>query len=62
MYITQVLSFADVLEELKLNGTIKKISNDEHKSLMSSPLKCNQCDHIPKNMPQLKEHLLSHVK
>lgn len=56
------VSLTDVLEELKKNGSIKKVSSDEHKKLTSIPLKCNQCDHMPKNVPQLKEHLLSHVK
>ncbi|XP_068618328.1 aprataxin [Battus philenor] len=53
--------YEDVLEELTKYGCIKKITNDEHKKLMTTPLKCNQCAFIPKNIPQLKEHLLSHI-
>ncbi|CAG4947353.1 unnamed protein product [Parnassius apollo] len=52
--------YKDILEELKENGFIKKMENDVHKSLMATPLKCNQCNYVPKNMPQLKDHLLSH--
>ncbi|CAD0200879.1 unnamed protein product [Chrysodeixis includens] len=54
--------YADILEELKENGCIKKMSPELHKSLMSTELQCNQCTYKPKNMPQLKEHLLTHFK
>ncbi|KAJ8716054.1 hypothetical protein PYW08_013339 [Mythimna loreyi] len=54
--------YADVLEELKEKGCIEKMSPELHKSLMSTELQCNQCSYKPKNMPQLKEHLLTHQK
>ncbi|KAJ2943736.1 hypothetical protein O0L34_g16863 [Tuta absoluta] len=54
------IPYEDSLKELRENGSIKKMSTEEHKSLMSTPLKCNQCSYVPKNMPNLKEHLLSH--
>lgn len=53
--------YEDVLNELQENGAIKRISPELHKSLMSTELQCNQCSHKPKNMPQLKEHLLGHI-
>uniref|UniRef100_A0A2A4J3D9 HIT domain-containing protein n=1 Tax=Heliothis virescens TaxID=7102 RepID=A0A2A4J3D9_HELVI len=53
--------YADVLEELKKNGCINKMSPELHKSLMATELKCNQCTFKPKNMPELKEHLLKHI-
>lgn len=56
------LSFSDVLRELKENGLIQKMPSETHKKLMSTELQCNQCSYKPKNMPQLKEHLLSHSK
>lgn len=56
------LSFLGILKELKENGSIQKISNETHKKLMSIELQCNQCSYKPKNMPQLKEHLLTHCK
>ncbi|KAJ0178229.1 hypothetical protein K1T71_006052 [Dendrolimus kikuchii] len=56
------IPYRDILKELKESGSIKKISNDIHKQLMMTPLKCNQCEFQPKNMPHLKDHLLSHVK
>ncbi|KAI5645347.1 scavenger mRNA decapping enzyme c-term binding domain-containing protein [Phthorimaea operculella] len=54
------IPYEDLLKELRENGCIKKISNEDHKSLMATLLKCNQCNYMPKNMPNLKEHLLSH--
>ncbi|XP_013190580.1 aprataxin [Amyelois transitella] len=56
------IPYQDVLKELKENGSIKKISSELHKSLMATELVCNQCDFKPKNMPQLKEHLVTHMK
>nr|ADO32992.1 aprataxin [Biston betularia] len=54
------LPYEDVLKEIKLNGSVKKVSHEQHKALMATELQCNQCSYKPKNMPQLKEHLLSH--
>ncbi|XP_053606621.1 aprataxin [Plodia interpunctella] len=56
------IPYQDALKELKESGSIKKISSELHKSLMATDLVCNQCDFKPKNMPQLKEHLLTHIK
>ncbi|OWR42194.1 aprataxin [Danaus plexippus plexippus] len=55
------IPYDDLLKTLEEDGVIQKISSDTHKSLLSQPLKCNQCEFTPKNMPQLKQHLLSHV-
>ncbi|XP_038223501.1 aprataxin [Zerene cesonia] len=54
------LPYQDVLRKLKEDGHIEKISPEAHKKFMSTPLKCNQCNFEPKNMPQLKQHLVSH--
>lgn len=54
--------FTDVLNKLKEDGSIDKMSPETHKSFMSIPLKCNQCDFEPKTMPQLRQHLLTHVQ
>ncbi|XP_026499208.2 aprataxin [Vanessa tameamea] len=56
------ISYEELIKKLTEDGYIQKISNDTHKILMSLPLKCNQCSFEPKNMPQLKQHLLSHIK
>ncbi|CAF4925180.1 aprataxin [Pieris napi] len=56
------LPYKDVLNKLKEDGLIDKMSPETHKSFMSIPLKCNQCDFEPKTMPQLRQHLLTHVQ
>ncbi|XP_047534938.1 aprataxin [Vanessa atalanta] len=56
------IPYEELIKKLTEDGYIQKISNDTHKTLMSLPLKCNQCSFEPKNMPQLKQHLLSHIK
>ncbi|XP_063828233.1 aprataxin [Ostrinia nubilalis] len=56
------IPFEDILNELKETGSIKKMSPELHKNLMATPLQCNQCTFNPKNLPQLKEHLLTHNK
>ncbi|KAM3966219.1 aprataxin [Aphomia sociella] len=56
------IPYQDVLKGIKENCGVKKISSELHKSLMETELMCNQCNYKPKNMPQLKEHLLTHVK
>lgn len=54
-------SFSEVIDGLKENGFIKKMDSADHKSTMTSSLKCNQCSYLPKNMPDLKDHLLTHT-
>ncbi|CAH1638648.1 unnamed protein product [Spodoptera littoralis] len=54
--------YADVLEELKEKGCITKMAPELVLSFKSSELQCNQCSYKPKTMPQLKEHLLTHIK
>ncbi|CAH2239286.1 jg6866 [Pararge aegeria aegeria] len=55
------IPYEDLLRKLKENGCIERISSDMHKGLISTPLKCNQCSFEPKNIPQLKQHLLTHL-
>ncbi|CAH0398797.1 unnamed protein product [Chilo suppressalis] len=55
------INYEDILKELKETGSIKKISPDLHKKLLATPLQCNQCSFKPKNMPDLKDHLMSHM-
>lgn len=54
--------YADVLEELKEKGSISKMAPELVQSCKSRELQCNQCTYKPKTMPQLKEHLLTHLK
>lgn len=48
------------MKKIKQDGSIDKMSSETHKALMSTPLRCNQCNFEAKTMPQLKKHLLSH--
>ena len=51
-----------VLELLEQNGKITPDDlGQDKKSLLKQDLICNQCSHRPKNMPQFKEHLKSHL-
>ncbi|XP_034831517.1 aprataxin [Maniola hyperantus] len=56
------IAYENLLKRLKEDGCIERIPSETHKALMSTPLKCNQCGFEPKNMPQLKQHLLTHLK
>ncbi|XP_063704526.1 aprataxin [Culicoides brevitarsis] len=55
------VKFHDLRSELEKTGKINRISEIRAKELLSMPLKCNSCDFQPKNIPNLKQHLLSHV-
>lgn len=60
-----VLTFKIVLDLIRAideTGSISKMSKEVHKELINSPLKCHKCNFVPKTMPNLKEHLLSHIK
>ncbi|XP_028028119.1 aprataxin-like protein [Bombyx mandarina] len=54
------IPYDELLQELKDIGNIRKIPSELHTSLMKTPLQCNQCSFKPKNMPELKDHLLKH--
>ncbi|KAJ8935567.1 hypothetical protein NQ318_001561 [Aromia moschata] len=55
------LDSADVLTNLKQNGKVILPSRDICKKFMNLPLKCHKCDYKPKNMPDLKKHILEHL-
>ncbi|KAH9630440.1 hypothetical protein HF086_016978 [Spodoptera exigua] len=54
--------YTEVLEELKEKGCVTKMTPELIQSCKSSALQCNQCSYKPKTMPQLKEHLLTHLE
>ena len=49
----------------KVEAEVEKLGRVESKAalktLLERPLVCHKCDHKPKNMPELKKHLLSHL-
>ncbi|XP_037027607.1 aprataxin-like protein [Bradysia coprophila] len=51
----------DVHREVRQNGKVFKPATDICKKLLAADLKCHQCDFSPKNMPDLKKHLISHI-
>lgn len=50
-----------IISELEA-GEIKLMSNIRAKELLNTNLKCHKCSYLPKNMPDLKNHILKHVK
>ncbi|XP_017772845.1 PREDICTED: aprataxin [Nicrophorus vespilloides] len=56
------LDSEEVCNSLEEDGVVKKLSADECKAFLNEPLKCHKCDHIPKHMPSLKQHLLKHLE
>lgn len=59
---TEYFKPAHVLrKELEKTGKIQRITESRAKELLSTPLKCNSCNIKPKNIPDLKQHLLTHV-
>jgi aprataxin len=54
--------FLDVRNSLDRLGRVEKWPDSRIKELKDTPLRCNQCDFSPKNIPDLKQHLIKHVK
>ncbi|XP_041986838.1 aprataxin-like protein [Aricia agestis] len=54
------IPYEEILERIRNDGAVKRISDETHKQLLAMPLKCNQCEFVPKNLPILKQHLLTH--
>ncbi|KAJ6639937.1 Aprataxin-like protein [Pseudolycoriella hygida] len=50
-----------VHKEIRRNGKVNKPNPDISKQLLATELRCHKCDFRPKNMPELKQHLLSHI-
>jgi len=49
-----------ICDTLKKEGCIERLSKDKIEELLNTPLACNQCEFVPKNLPTLKEHLQDH--
>ncbi|KAL7023560.1 hypothetical protein ACKWTF_012677 [Chironomus riparius] len=50
-----------VRNELKSHGHVQQLSDETLQKLINTPLKCNTCSYIPKHMPDLKKHLITHL-
>ena len=55
------LHSTDILKELHEKGELKKLKSEESAEHLNTPLKCHKCPAMPKNMPDLKKHLLTHL-
>ena len=56
------LSSQSVIQQLKEEGGVRTPTSEQAKSLLSLPLKCNQCGYLPINIPDLKRHLKEHLE
>ena len=54
------LSSSSVIKQVKEAGSVRTMSQQEARHLLTLPLQCNQCPHLPKNIPDLKRHLKEH--
>ncbi|XP_055304751.1 aprataxin-like protein [Sitodiplosis mosellana] len=52
----------DLVKQIEVNGKVSKLNADVAKDLLSTPLKCHRCDAKPKTIPDLKAHILQHLK
>lgn len=55
------LHSADICNQLREKGELKKIDTEISAQYLQTPLKCHKCPAGPKNMPDLKRHLLTHL-
>lgn len=51
----------DICNQLREKGELKKLKSEESAQYLNTPLKCHKCPATPKNMPDLKRHLLIHL-
>ncbi|XP_037922602.1 aprataxin-like protein isoform X2 [Hermetia illucens] len=56
------LDYEYVRNEIEVNGSLRRIDKQKASELSAKELKCNQCNHVASNMPNLKSHLLVHSK
>ncbi|CAG9762342.1 unnamed protein product [Ceutorhynchus assimilis] len=50
-----------IITDLRENGQVQLPTKEKCKEYMDMPLKCHKCELKPKNMPELKRHLLTHL-
>lgn len=54
------LRIVDICNQLREKGELKRLKSEESAQHLNIPLKCHKCPTTPKNMPDLKRHLLAH--
>lgn len=55
-------SISELVKRIEEDGKISKIDASVAKNLLSTPLKCHRCHAMPKTIPDLKSHLLQHLR
>nr|XP_012153104.1 PREDICTED: aprataxin-like isoform X2 [Megachile rotundata] len=53
--------FNNVCNQLREKGELKRLKSEDSAEHLNTPLKCHRCSATPKNMPDLKRHLLVHL-
>ncbi|KAL7728432.1 hypothetical protein ACLKA6_005191 [Drosophila palustris] len=56
------LPYDSIYDRIKVNGCIERLPKDKLKELHDTPLNCNQCEFVAKNIPTLKQHLQEHYE
>nr|XP_033331958.1 aprataxin [Megalopta genalis]XP_033331959.1 aprataxin [Megalopta genalis] len=51
----------DICNQLREKGELQRLKSEDSAEHLNTPLKCHKCPETPKNMPELKRHLLSHL-
>lgn len=52
----------DIRQSLANNGSVQLPTKEQCKQYLDTALKCHKCDFKPKHMPDLKKHILTHLK
>ncbi|CAK9802780.1 APTX [Anthophora plagiata] len=55
------LPSAEICKQLREESELKKLKSEDSSKYLNTPLKCYKCSFTPKNMPELKRHLLVHL-
>ncbi|XP_076241304.1 aprataxin [Calliopsis andreniformis] len=55
------LHSTDICNQLRERGELKKLKSEDSAEYLNTTLKCHKCSATPKNMPDLKRHLLVHL-
>ncbi|PSN39836.1 Aprataxin [Blattella germanica] len=50
-----------IIADVEKHGKVIPESKEKLKKYIDTPLKCHKCEFVPKNMPTLKTHILTHV-
>lgn len=57
-----ILLSLDLVKRIEVDGKFAKLDASVVKELLARPLRCNHCNATQKTIPNLKSHLLTHLK